>query len=285
MKKIFYVLNNNKDPNFSSSIEIINFIKKQKAVIYTDDKLLAEKANINIVNEIDLEVIDLAIVLGGDGTMLKYYRFYGKYNIPTLGINNGRIGALAIVNLNDYKEKISKYFNDEYMVVKPAALEVIVKKFDRITKFIVYNDITIYRGLSLKMLPIGLKINSSASSSIYADGVVVATATGSSAYNLSAGGPLLALDSGCYVVTPICSQAHAFPSVVLTYSDVCHLKVENDAQTVLSVDGSDMIMIDKDDEIEIKISNQKMSLVQFSKGASLYGAIYKVVSRIHGKEE
>ena len=105
MKKIFYVLNNNKDPNFSSSIEIINFIKKQKAVIYTDDKLLAEKANINIVNEIDLEVIDLAIVLGGDGTMLKYYRSYGKYNIPTLGINNGRIGALAIVNLNDYKEK------------------------------------------------------------------------------------------------------------------------------------------------------------------------------------
>ena len=192
MRKILFICNLKKDTDSSTSNKIINLLKEKNALIYVDNKELSLKYGLNIATEDNLKKIDLAIVLGGDGTLLKYFRTYAKYQIPTMGVNKGRVGALTNVNIVDCEKCIERYFNNDYTINEQFTLLGTINYSNGKTEsFNIYNEASIFRGSSLKLLPINMSINGCQSDEIYADGIIVSTPTGSSAYNLSAGGPLL----------------------------------------------------------------------------------------------
>ena len=143
----------------------------------------------------------------------------------------------------------------------------------------------IHRGISVKLLPIFIGINNTRFDKIYADGVVISTPSGSSAYNFSAGGPLLSFNSNCYVITPICPQTRGFSSLVVSNDEVVVLSIETDNDTYLCVDGCEQYKITKDDEITICKSKYCLRLVNFDKENSIYETIYKVMGSSYRKED
>lgn len=292
MKKILYVLNSQKDGEYKISSEIIDFLNTKEVEIYTDDIGLASLKKISIISKEILPEINLALVLGGDGTILNYSRTYGDYEIPILGINLGRVGALAAAEVDNYQECLLKFLKDEYFVIKHLTLEGCIHYHDEreSVTFTAYNDILLHRGLSLKMLPIHIAVNNREFDKIFADGVVVATPTGSSAYNMSAGGPLLSTSSNCYVITPLCPQINSFSSLVVSENDTLHLLVGDSAnigldETIVSADGCSKYPVNVGDCIDIKKSNKYLNLIQFSQQTSLYDAVYKAVVSINRKGE
>ncbi len=269
---VLYVVNSSKDKELLHSKEIIKYLKSKDLNVYYLDETIEPSLVVD-----DFSIIDLVIILGGDGTILKYARNYGKYNIPILGINLGRVGALAIAKISNYKELIDKYLLGDYFITNNLTLQGKMKHNDKSVEFIIYNDVMIHRGLSYKLLPIHIGINNTRFDKIYADGIVISTPSGSSAYNFSAGGPLLSHNSNCYVITPICPQTRGFNSLVVSNEEVVHLSVDSDNGTYLCIDGCEQYNIVKGDEVVIYKSDYYLKLVNFSHQNSIYETVYKVM--------
>ena len=167
---VLYVVNSSKDKELLHSKEIIKYLKSKDLNVYYLDETIEPSLVVT-----DFSIIDLVIILGGDGTILKYARNYGKYNIPILGINLGRVGALAIAKISNYKELIDKYLLGDYFITNNLTLQGKMKHNDTDVEFIIYNDVMIHRGLSYKLLPIHIGINNTRFDKIYADGIVIST--------------------------------------------------------------------------------------------------------------
>lgn len=290
MKNILFVANVKKDRDTIYSKGIIDSLFKKGLKVFVDrDELLFEETE--LATQDNLKLVDMMIVLGGDGTILTYARKYEKYNFPIMGINLGRIGALAVAELDDYEEYIDKLIDGDYFEIEHIALDgKIMYSNGKSIKYTAYNDVVIHRGLSPKILRINIAVNNSDFSEVYTDGIIVATPTGSSAYNLSAGGPLLSTNSKCYVITPICPQSKTFSSLVVSKEDEILLtvgenpNVEKD-QNVVIVDGYVEYPINSNDIVMIKKSKKNLKMVQFSQQKSLYDSVYKAVVSINRKGE
>lgn len=291
MKKILFVANIKKDKNLIFSKEIISTLVEKGIKVFVDAEELAFSNQSEMVSPDVLKEINLMLVLGGDGTILTNARKYKKYNLPIMGINLGRIGALAVTELDDYPTYIDKFLNDEYVVINHLALEgKIIYSNNKVKRFVAFNDVVLHRGMSPKILGVNIAINNTDFSEVYTDGLIVSTPNGSSAYNLSAGGPLLSTSSNCYVITPICPQSKTFSSLVVSKDDVVHLTVcknENVGrnQNVVIVDGDCEYPVNANDIVLIKKSTKNLKLIQFSQQKSLYESVYKAVVSINRKGE
>lgn len=279
MKKILYFFNSIKDFDLKLSIEIVKFLKSFDVKVYCENKDLSKKLQLETY---DNQEVDLVVVLGGDGTVLRYLRLYNNPTTPIFGINLGRVGALNVANLSNYQELLEMYFKNQYYKVEYLNLEGKIKFQNKEICFNIYNDVVIHRGLSMKPLQLKASINDGAADFIYADGLIVATPTGSTAYNHSAGGPILSQNCGCYVLTPICPQTKGFASNVISEEDQLNIIIDNvlDGANVC-VDGDENYSITEPAVITVSKANKKLVLVQFDKDIRLYKVIYKVIDSIN----
>ena len=290
MKKILFVANVNKDKNLLLSKEVVQTLSKKACELYVDVEDLVLD-NVKLVSKEILKQIDLMVVLGGDGTILTYTRKYEKYALPIMGINIGRVGALAVAEFDNYEFYFDEYLKGDFVNVNHLALDgEIIYANGKTKKFTAYNDIFSHRGMSPKLLKTNIAVNNSDFSEVYADGIIVSTPVGSSAYNLSAGGPLLSTSSNCYVITPICPQSKTFTSLVVSKDDEIHLTVGENMnvsknQNVVIVDGFVKFAINANDIVHIKQSKKSLKMVQFTPQKSLYESVYKTVVSINKKGE
>ena len=291
MNNILFVANVKKDKDTVYSKRIIDSLFNKGLKVFVDNEELFYESLTELATPEKLKQVDMMIVLGGDGTILTYARKYEKYNFPIMGINLGRIGALAVAELDDYDTYIDKLIDGDYFEIEHIALDGKIIYYDsKAIKFTAYNDVVIHRGISPKILKINIAVNNSDFSEVYTDGIIVATPTGSSAYNLSAGGPLLSTNSKCYVITPICPQSKTFSSLVVSKEDEILLTVGENPnvlkdQNVVIVDGYVEYPINSNDIVMIKKSKKNLKMVQFSQQKSLYDSVYKAVVSINRKGE
>lgn len=281
MKNIFFVYNSSKENILPTVKDILEFLKSREVNVYVESLDISNLYNLEIINEESLKKCDLAVILGGDGTILKFCREYGIYQIPIFGINVGRVGALATAKVSNYQELIEKYLKGEYYVAKNLTLKGNVNYKDgRIgEEFVVYNEVVVHRGAFLQMLPIEVAIDNTKFDHIYADGVIVATPSGSSAYNYSAGGPLLSHGSNCYVITPVCSQTRDFASLVVSKEEKVTLKIVDATTDVfLAIDGSELYPLSNGDVVLIEKAEHTLNIVNFYRQNSIYETVYKVMS-------
>ncbi len=280
---ILILLNRKKDQDLSYTKEVSNYLLSNGFNIYFESELFNE---INMGRELildEINKIDFCLVLGGDGTILNKAYEYSKYNLKYLGINLGRVGCLSEGKPNEYKRIISSIINNEYKVEKRIALSGYIYRNGKVIKDILsFNEVSLYRGKSLKMLHLKIKLNGMHDTSFYADGLNVSTPTGSSAYSLSSGGPLLISTANSFVLTPICPQLRTITSLVVDGDDEISISLVKELKSEylpsLQIDGRESFDIEVNDEIILKKSIVTLNIVKVNLNEPLYEPIFKVTN-------
>jgi len=185
-----------------------------------------------------LDAIDTLLVLGGDGTILSVARLCAPQQIPILGVNFGRVGFLTELEPSEVEEKLPLYLAGDYWVDERSMLEAELVVNGRRERHLALNDVVLVRGAEPRVIHIRVEIDGHLYNTTAADGIIVSTATGSTAYNLAAGGPILHPQVRSSVVTPIAPHLAADRSLILEPHAVIALRLTDDsAPAVLSADG------------------------------------------------
>ena len=203
---------------------------------------------------------DIAVVFGGDGSILHAaHSLLGK-DIPVAGINMGRLGFLAEFNIDDLQTYFDKIFLGDFIVEEKLLLDCTVRCLKGgVVKATALNDIAINSGPPFTTIELEIEVNSNPVTSCLGDGVVVCTPTGSTAYNLSAGGPIISTDVEAIGITPLNPHSLSFRPVVVNPKKVIEIfPVRVNAGSAITVDGR--ILANLEDAIGIKIEKSKEKL-------------------------
>ena len=210
---------------------------------------------------------DLAVVLGGDGSMLRAARNASARGVPLLGINLGRVGYMAEAEIGDLGV-LDRLFDGDYRVESRMMLDVIVPDERYGTRRLVALNVAVLAsGVVTKMIDIGVNVDGVAAGRYYADGIIVATPTGSTAYSLSAGGPVIDPVVHCISVTPV--SAHSLTARPMIFSSESKLEIfgcgRREGRACLTVDGGIGIMLPKGSRVTVKKSSRVTKLIRFGK--------------------
>jgi NAD+ kinase len=208
--------------------------------------------------------VDLIVALGGDGTLLSVARATGVRAVPILGVNLGRLGFLAEVSLDEVLAALSKALAGDLKVVSRMRLDVRVHRDGQeIGAFLALNDAVITHAQIARMIDVDVYADSARVTTYHADGLIVATPTGSTAYSLSAGGPLLAPDLAAIVLTPICPHSLTQRPLVLPETAEVEVVPHGRAERAsLTVDGQVGVgVLEEGDRIIIRRSSHPVEIV------------------------
>ena len=232
-------------------------------------QVLMETESARLTGEADsLPVAELGkrcamlLVLGGDGTILKVVHELGEHLCPIFGINLGSLGFLTCVSSANFREAIDAICTGNYALSRRALLEVILEREGAVVaRRIGLNEAVISRGEVSRLIKLDAWIDSVNLTQYNADGLIVATPTGSTAYSLSAGGPVIAPDAGVFVVTPVCPHVLTNRSVVVCdRSEIVVRPVPGQSDVVLTVDGYRPVKLHEGDLIRIRKSTLELPL-------------------------
>lgn len=209
--------------------------------------------------------IDLATVVGGDGTLLQAGRNLSEHNIPILGINLGRLGFLVDVSPDEMTSILDQVLANEYHREKRILLEASIYHGDELfASHIALNDVVIHVRNEVRMIEFTTHINDAFVNTQRADGIVVATPTGSTAYSLSSGGPILHPGLNAMILVPICPHTLSHRPIVVPSSDNISINLCSDPRNSdarVSFDGQSHVDISLGDHVTIKQKAKKLCLI------------------------
>ncbi len=269
INKIYIVINEQKDNNLKFTNELIDFLLEKNKDVYvtSDDNKICNKCKCVALD--DVKNIDLAIILGGDGTIIRASKKLAVHNIPIVGINLGSLGFLADIEQDKYKESLTEIFKGNFVEIRRSMLTA--KLVNSITGEVRFeekglNDVVIAREGISRMVGFSAYVNDVYVNDYSADGIIVSTSVGSTAYNLSAGGPILAPTSDTIVLTPICPHSLSARSIVLSNKDKIKINFENNRKNwetgiMITVDGVKSVEIHTGEYVLIEKSKYKTTLV------------------------
>lgn len=274
MNNFFIIANKQKDINLEITEQIRHHISRLGAVCNIYDQYDRDVSSIDIP-----EGTQCILVIGGDGTILAAARMLVGSNIPLLGINLGTLGFLADVNLADLSKTLDLLLQDQYQVENRIMLTAeVYKQGKKAATYIALNDFNINRFGASRVIGLKVGINGSVIDRYRADGVIVCTPTGSTGYNLSAGGPIINPTCKNFVITPICPHSLTARSIVLAKEDIVIVEVEQirsniKEEAIISFDGreglslfpGDQVKIYKSQEVTPFIKATEVSFVQILK--------------------
>ena len=226
-------------------------------VFFCDEsvKVAKQVSHAKVIKKLELpKKVDLILVLGGDGTYLSAARLMNEISIPILGVNMGTLGFLTEVRKEEIYDALNKILlQDEIRVSERVMLEVsLIRKGKTILKNLVVNDAVISKGAIARVIGIKVDVNGEWANTVRADGIIVSTPTGSTAYSLSAGGPIIMPSLGCMLVTPICPHGLTQRTLVLTDQVRIDLTVEHmPGHVYLTLDGQEVTDLKQGDLVQI----------------------------------
>ncbi|SIO35459.1 NAD(+)/NADH kinase [Halodesulfovibrio marinisediminis] len=208
---------------------------------------------------------DLVIVLGGDGTLLSVARQLVGREIPLVGINMGKVGFLADIPSDAWEERLQAILDGEVEFRRRLALSCTVTRGDEtVFSGVAANDFVINRGALARITTLDLAINGTSMGEIRADGIIVASPSGSTGYAISAGGPLVHPDMDAYSVTPVCAFLRSFYPMVLPGEHVFTATVRtHDADLFLTQDGQEGVLLHPDDIVSISKAKGGLLYAEF----------------------
>jgi NAD+ kinase len=205
---------------------------------------------------------DLLVVVGGDGTILNVTGQLGEAAPPIFGINVGSLGFLTCVSSPAFREAVECIAQGKMKFSNRALLEVVLRDSNEKQKsMIALNDAVFSRGELSRLIRLRTRVNGEALTEFNADGLIIATPTGSTAYSLSAGGPILEPESGVFVITPICPHVLTNRSIIVSENSVIDVEVsEPDYPVYLTVDGREPVRIAKNARVEMRKAKKTLRL-------------------------
>ena len=259
------VLPNLDKPGCSEVVEKLSVILNKEGIkSYIPDTIVAA-GYIPLPEEELYKVADVIITIGGDGTIIRYAKAAAKYNKPVLGINAGRMGYLANLEQNELglipKLKDRNYFTERRMMLSVN----VVENGQTVGEYTALNDAVITSGFISRIIDVSANVAGD-SISYRADGIIISTPTGSTAYSMSAGGPIIdpLMQSMC--ITPICSHSLAAKPILMSANSTIKLKAFSKKRTeiFLTVDGRKVCSVKPYTEIYIKKSPEFVQLIRLN---------------------
>lgn len=241
---------------FSLNAEVLMLSDKQK---FFNDRKIKYYSNIgNLIFN-----CDIVITIGGDGTIIHKAKHAARFSKPILGINLGKIGFVAGLEPTEI-DKLEQLIKGKYTVEKRMMLCVNVKKGETTRKFYALNDVVITKGVYSGLVNLNVTLNNDEITKYVADGIILATPTGSTAYSLSAGGPVIEPSMKCILLTPICQHSMFSRPVIFGENSKINIKAktrEKD-ESVLSIDGGRPIIISDRDLVSVEAAKMTVSLIK-----------------------
>lgn len=257
----------------SMPIELKDYFSQLNVVFLSDDEATA--------------LCDIIVAIGGDGTIIHASQFAAKYDKPILGINAGKLGFLAGMEKQEL-HLLKNLADGNYTVDKRMMLQVThIGNGEVKGEYFCLNDCIVARGASLRLCEIEATYNKGKINNFVGDGLIVATPTGSTAYSLSAGGPVVDTEIESLILTPICTHSLFTRSMIFQSDSVIRLKVVNHSVSlpVFSCDGNSGINLEENDILEIKKSQRTTKLIKIKSDSFADIFSQKLIERYSDHEE
>ncbi|HJB45553.1 MAG TPA: NAD(+)/NADH kinase [Candidatus Mediterraneibacter surreyensis] len=260
----FYIITNKlKDPDFTITNEIRHYIESKGKKCRISEK---DGEGHIIPGTIPADA-QCGLVLGGDGTLIRAVRDLGENNLPLLGINLGTLGYLTDVELKDFRAALDRLFEGKPDIEERMMLE---GSFRGSRTDIAMNDIVLAREGKVRIVSFNIYVNGTLLNTYHADGVILSTPTGSTGYNLSAGGPIVEPTAQMIVITPICSHALNTSSVVLSADDtieveICEGRYGRQEQISLCFDGAEQTTLITGERVCIRKAAKTARLIKLNR--------------------
>lgn len=273
MKKVCVIANAVKETAAERAEQVRAFFRDRgiDCVVLLDD--FSEKTSYESVLRDDMEC---AVVLGGDGTLIHVASKLAEKKIPVFGINMGNLGFLTHADSGKAKAALEALVAGEYRMEERMMLEASVEG----TVFgTALNDVVITRNGFSRIISVSIVVNGKPVCNYRGDGVIVATPTGSTGYNLSAGGPVVAPTTELFLITPICPHSLSARSILLSAEDELHLVVREEKKTqneeaIITLDGQHAKDLSAEDTIVIRKSEKKAYFIQLN-DRSFFDALHR----------
>lgn len=274
MKHFLIYTNRNKDPKLETTGRIKAYLEDRGQRVSVRTK----EADWKVKSKEDAEEIasdvDCILVLGGDGTVLQAVRETKKNHFPIVGVNLGTLGYMTEIELVNLEEALNKLIVGEYTQESRMMLNGKVCLKDRIEEGWALNDIVISRRGSLQIIKFNIYVNGQFLNNYCADGMIVTTPTGSTGYNLSAGGPIIEPKARLITLTPICPHTLNRTSIILSPEDEIEIEIpegrEGQIQTMdANFDGSHTVEMQTGDRIRIVQSENNAEFIRLNQESFL----------------
>ncbi|MFH1563916.1 MAG: NAD(+)/NADH kinase [Nitrospirota bacterium] len=233
-----------------------NLLLEEKIATQLDQKELGSRDSIIFDNS------DLVITLGGDGTMLHTVRMMGDKKIPILGVNFGSLGFLTEVTQHELYSSLRDVLTGKFAIEERMMLEAKILN-QHIPSYKALNDVVITKGNLARIISLKVSIDGEYLTTYQGDGLIVATPTGSTAYSLSAGGPIVLPGMQSIILTPICPHTLGVRPIVIPHLSKITIVVESDEEEIiLTIDGQQGVKLNLHDEVEISCGERTIKLIK-----------------------
>ncbi len=263
MDRFLIVTNDGKDIRQTVTRKVAKLLE-EAGKVYT---LCQKDENKKIIKSSVPKEVDCAIVIGGDGSLIEAARLFRKKEIPILGVNMGTLGYLTEVEVGGIDAAMEQLLSGDYVLERRMMLKGI---FEDGRSDVSLNDIVVSRKGELHIIHFRLYVNGELLNDYEADGVVLSTPTGSTAYNLSAGGPIVEPTASLIVITPICSHALNTRSIVLSSEDEIVIEIGpgrngSGEEVYVAFDGADAVSLKTGDKVVVRRSGASTTMIKLSK--------------------
>lgn len=264
MKNLGIIVNLKKKNVFNIIKELAFWLLKKNCSLFIPKKVLTQ---INIpaqdLEESNLEKLEMVIVLGGDGTLLHTVKFLKGRAIPILAINLGKLGFLTEITQDEIYSSLERVFKKQYIINYRIMLEAqVIRNNEKVAVFYALNDAVVNKGSLSRLINFELFIQDEYVATYFADGIIVSTPTGSTAYSLAAGGPIIYPDLSALVITPICPHSLTHRPMVFTSENIILIKIISEDEDInLTCDGQERYSLQNGDCIAITKAARQTLLI------------------------
>lgn len=271
MKRIGIIAKQNKPEAVPIVRSLVEWLRPKKIEVYIEEgmgKLVHPPLTGPQLNSVEREDIprhvEMIIVLGGDGTLLSVARLVRDYEVPILGVNLGGLGFLTEITLEELYRVLERVVQGDFTTDERVVLNAsVIRRGERMAEFIVLNDAVINKGALARIIDLETTINGEYLTTFKSDGLILSTPTGSTAYNLSAGGPIVYPSLHCIIITPICPHTLTNRPIVIPDDVEIRATLKTKQQEViLTLDGQLGFTLEFEDVVEVKKAEGHILLIK-----------------------
>jgi len=271
MKRIGIIAKQNKPEAVTIVRNLIEWLQPKKVEVYIEEGMgnlftpHPSATNLCFVEKKEIpSYAEVIIVLGGDGTLLSVARLVEDHDVPILGVNLGGLGFLTEITLEELYRVLERVVQGDFVTDERVVLNAaVIRRGERLAEFVVLNDAVINKGALARIIDLETTINGEYLTTFKSDGLIISTPTGSTAYSLSAGGPIVYPSLHCIIITPICPHTLTNRPIVIP-NDVqirATLKAKQQ-EVILTLDGQQGFSLEFEDVVEVRKAEGRILLIK-----------------------
>jgi NAD+ kinase len=271
MKRIGIIAKQNKPEAVAIVRNLMEWLQAKKMEVYIEEEMEnlltphPSGTNLYVMGKKEIpSQAEMIIVLGGDGTLLSVARLVGDHEVPILGVNLGGLGFLTEITLEELYRVLERVIQGDFVTDERVVLNAaVIRRGERLAEFVVLNDAVINKGALARIIDLETTINGEYLTTFKSDGLIISTPTGSTAYSLSAGGPIVYPSLHCMIITPICP--HTLTNRPIVIPDDVEIRVflkTKQQEVILTLDGQQGFSLEHEDVVEVRKAEGRILLIK-----------------------